>query len=226
MALLPIYIMGKRYDIPEGYTILKAFEYAGFKMIRGCGCRAGACGACATVYRSGKDYHLKVALACQTSIEAGMVLSQIPFFPPQKKQHNMNNMKDFYGELLKLYPEVAKCMGCNACTKSCPQKINVLDYIGASLRGDFMAAAQISFDCLMCGICVSRCPAEITQYNVGMYVRRVAGKFLVKKSEQLGKRTKEIEEGKYNSEIKKLKLMSTEELKNLYAKREIVKQKS
>ncbi|ATW24975.1 4Fe-4S dicluster domain-containing protein [Candidatus Formimonas warabiya] len=225
MARLPIYIMGKRYDIPEGYTILKAFEYAGFKMIRGCGCRAGACGACATVYRLDGDHHLRVALACQTSIEAGMILSQIPFYPPQKKTYDLDRLTDFYGELIKLYPEVTRCMGCNACTKSCPQKIQVLDYIGASLRGDFETAAELSFDCLMCGICVSRCPAELTQYNIAMYVRRICGKFLGKKSDQLEKRTGEINAGIYTEEINRLKKMTPEELKQLYAQRDIVQKK-
>ncbi|MDH4067880.1 MAG: hypothetical protein OEU97_02990, partial [Dehalococcoidia bacterium] len=39
--LIPIYIMGKRYEVPEGLTIMKAMEYAGYILIRGCGCRGG-----------------------------------------------------------------------------------------------------------------------------------------------------------------------------------------
>jgi hypothetical protein len=30
---IPIYIMGKKYDVPETLTIMKAMEYAGFKFI-------------------------------------------------------------------------------------------------------------------------------------------------------------------------------------------------
>jgi len=37
--LIPIYLMGKRYEVPETLTIMKAIEYAGYKYIRGCGCR-------------------------------------------------------------------------------------------------------------------------------------------------------------------------------------------
>ena len=44
--MIPIYIMGKRYDVPESLTVMKAIEYAGFKLVRGCGCRGGFCGAC------------------------------------------------------------------------------------------------------------------------------------------------------------------------------------
>ena len=47
--LIPVYVMGKQYMVPETLTIMKAMEYAGFKFIRGCGCRGGICGACPTV---------------------------------------------------------------------------------------------------------------------------------------------------------------------------------
>ena len=46
--MVDIYIMGRHYQVPEGLTILTALEYCGYRMIRGCGCRAGFCGACAT----------------------------------------------------------------------------------------------------------------------------------------------------------------------------------
>jgi hypothetical protein len=51
---VPIFIMGKRYEVPASLTIQKAFEYAGYQLIRGCGCRGGICGACGTVYRLSK----------------------------------------------------------------------------------------------------------------------------------------------------------------------------
>lgn len=46
-----IYVMGKAYDVPSNLTVMKAMEFIGYKLIRGCGCRAGFCGACATLYR-------------------------------------------------------------------------------------------------------------------------------------------------------------------------------
>ncbi len=42
--LVPIFIMGKRYLVPDSLTIQKAMEYAGYQLIRGCGCRGGATG--------------------------------------------------------------------------------------------------------------------------------------------------------------------------------------
>jgi len=46
--MVDIYILGKRYQVPEGLTIMKALEYAGYQLIRSVGCRGGFCGACAT----------------------------------------------------------------------------------------------------------------------------------------------------------------------------------
>ena len=51
IQLIPIYIMGKKYEVPKGLTIQKALEYSGYKLTRGCGCRGGVCGACVTVCR-------------------------------------------------------------------------------------------------------------------------------------------------------------------------------
>ena len=57
--MIPIYIMGKQYEVPDSLTIMKAIEYAGYKYIRGCGCRGGVCGACATVYRKPGEYKIR-----------------------------------------------------------------------------------------------------------------------------------------------------------------------
>ena len=34
---IPIFVMGKKYDVPETLTIMKAMEFAGFKFLRGAG---------------------------------------------------------------------------------------------------------------------------------------------------------------------------------------------
>jgi len=44
-----------------------------------------------------------------------------------------------------------------------------MEYVAALLRGDLAEAAELSFDCVMCGLCTVRCPAEITQYQAAMY---------------------------------------------------------
>ena len=224
-ALVPINIMGKRYEVPEGLTILKAFEYAGYRLVRGCGCRAGLCGACATVYRVEGDYHLKFALACQTPVQPGMVLTQIPFFPRKHTAYAVGDLADAAERVFDFFPEISRCIGCNSCTQACPQGLPVMEYISAILRGDLPEAAEMSFDCIMCGLCASRCPADIVQYTVAAYVRRAVARHLTEKSPQLARRVAEIHDQKYADQVSNLMRLGEEELKKLYAERDVVKEK-
>jgi len=219
--MVRIYIMGKEYLVPAGLTIMKAIEYAGYRYIRGAGCRAGFCGACATVYRKLGDYKLYANLACQTTVEDGMYLVQLPFVPANKATYDLEKIKPDENVILQYYPEVARCVSCNTCTKACPQGLEVMDYIQAALRGDIKKTAELSFDCIQCGLCAIRCPAEIAHYHVGQLARRIYGKYMMPKAKHLEERIKEIEAGKFDDEIKKLMKMSVKELKELYNKREI-----
>ena len=78
--MVNIYFAGKLYTVPAGMTIMNALEYAGYKHVRGCGCRAGFCGACATIYRIKGEPELKFCLACQTRVQEGMYIASLPFF--------------------------------------------------------------------------------------------------------------------------------------------------
>ena len=219
--MVDIFIMGQRYEVPEGLTILKAFEWSGFHLTRGVGCRGGFCGACGTVYRLPNDHKLYYALACQTVIKPGMTLGQIPFFPAQRATYRIDSLKPSGETLLELYPEVMKCFGCNTCTKACPQEIDVLNYMSAVIRGDVTAAAEISFDCIACGLCVARCPAELVPPNVSLLARRIYGKYIAPHAEHLQRRLNEIEGGSFRPELNVLKTAPVDELKRQYAARQI-----
>ena len=164
--MIPVYIMGKEYKVPAGLTIMQALEYAGYRLIRGVGCRGGFCGACATVYQIKGDSQLKFDLACQTEIQPGMYLTQIPFFPTQKARYDIGKVKPEVEEILKYYPEIVKCFGCNTCTKACPQDLDVMRYMSDVMRGDIAGAADRSFDCVMCGLCAPDVPRD---YNLTMW---------------------------------------------------------
>ncbi len=218
-----IFIMGKEYKVPASLTILQAIEASGFLFVRGCGCRGGFCGACSTVYRTKDSYKLKVALACQTKIEDGMYLAQIPFYPGNKATHNIAKTKPTTETLCMLYPEIMRCISCGSCTKVCPQDIKVMDYINAAIRGDYKKIAELSFDCIMCGLCATRCPAEIVQYYVALAARRIYGAHIMKKAPHLDKRLEEVKAQQFLNEIETLMKSTTDQLKERYTKRELEK---
>ena len=219
--MIEIFIYGQRYEIPEGLTILKAYEWAGFQLKRGVGCRGGFCGACGTVYRIIGDYRLRYALACQTVAESGMVLGSIPFFPAQRAQYQIETLSPDGGTILELYPEIARCFGCNTCTKACPQELDVLSYMASALRGDLPALADASFDCILCGLCVARCPAELVPPNVGLLGRRLYGKYLAPPAAHLHNRVRDIQAGAFQAEVNELKALPLDELKTRYNTRQI-----
>lgn len=216
VTMIPIYVMGKRFEVPEDLTILKALEYSGFRITRGCGCRGGVCGACATVYRKKGDYHIKTGLACQTVIEPEINLVQLPFISNRKALYAVAKVDTESLDLVKTYPELMRCMGCNTCTKSCPVNISVMDYISAAVRGDLEAVVELSIECVMCGLCAARCPAEISPYNIALFVRRLYGTHLLPKSPQLEQRLKEIDGGKYKAEITQLKATDVKKLQETF----------
>ena len=101
---IPIYIMGKKYEVPETLTIMKAMEHSGYQYIRGCGCRGGVCGACATVYRKAGDYKIYTGLACQTVVEPEMYLTQIPFYPANRAVFDYASAEPTAETVFQLYP--------------------------------------------------------------------------------------------------------------------------
>ena len=221
VQMVDIYIMGRHYQVPEGLTILTALEYCGYRMIRGCGCRAGFCGACATVYNFKNDPQLRYGLACQKTVEPDMHLVQIPFFPAAEALYNLEEIEATGEQVLALYPDLIKCFGCNNCTKSCPQDLEVMWFMSDALRGDLREVTVKSFDCVMCSLCAARCPQGLVPYNIALLCRRLHGRYLAPTSKHLEDRVAEIAAGKFDAELEEIKGMSEDELHRRYAEREI-----
>lgn len=220
-TMVNVFLFGKKYEVPESLTIMEAMEYAGYQLVRGCGCRNGFCGACATIYRIAGDRELKACLACSTKVENNMYVATLPFFPLVKEVYDIEKVKPTQQIMMQLYPEIYSCVGCNACTKACTQGLNVMQYIAYAQRGEYEKCAEESFDCVMCGVCSSRCPAGISHPQVAMLARRLNGKYLAPHCEHLDARVVEIREGKFEALLENLMGKPLEEMKELYNHREI-----
>ena len=84
----------------------------------------------------------------------------------KKTIYNLEELTPSGEQVLNLYPELVKCQGCNTCTMSCPQDLNVMQYISYALYGKIAEVADKSFDCVMCSLCSDRCPAGLAPYHI------------------------------------------------------------
>ncbi len=223
MDMVNIFLFGKKYEVPSNLTIMKAMEYSGYQLVRGCGCRNGFCGACTTIYRVKGSTELKVCLACSTQVEEGMYIATLPYFPIVKQIYDIEKVKPTEQIMMQLYPEIYACIGCNSCTKKCTQELNVMQYIAYAQRGEYEKCAEESFDCVMCGCCSSGCPAGISHPQVAMLARRLNGKYIAPNCEHLDIRVEEIARGDFKATVEALMQKPLSELKELYNTREIEK---
>ncbi len=212
--LVNVEIMGKRYPVPQGITLVQAMWHTGHEITRGIGCLGGVCGACSTLYRTEGSHELKTGLACQLIVEQGLSFSLMQSFPVRKPIYKIEDIVDPKQELFRYFPEAALCRNCNACTEACPQGIDVRTGIWKAAFGDFKGASDLFLPCVMCNLCVPVCIAEISSNQVGLYARRVQGVFFNQKPTDLLNRIDEIEKGKFDSEWDRLLSMSAAALAN------------
>ena len=149
-----------------------------------------------------------------------MYLTQIPFYPANRAVYDIEEVEPTAESIHALYPELFRCVACNSCTKACPMDVEVLDYISALKQGDIEKAAKLSFDCIQCGLCASRCMGELPQYHMAQLARRIYGKYIQPRADHLKKRVVEIESGKYDGILNELTGMDKRELEKRYKERE------
>ena len=94
---------------------------------------------------------------------------------------------------MQLYPEIYSCVGCNACTKSCTQGLNVMQYIAYAQRGEYEKCAEESFRLRD----VRRMFFALPRRNLPSRRSRCwradsTGKYLAPKREHLDERVEEI----------------------------------
>ena len=217
-----VYLFGKRYAVPENLTIMTAMA---IKPIQLTGAVIGSTVSSFSGERIlSRASWLKrplLALACQTQVQDEMYIATMPFFPLVKPVYDINKVTPEQSLMMQLFPEVYACVGCAACTKACPQGLNVMQYIAYAQRGDFKKCADLSFDCVMCGICSSRCPAGISHPQVAMMARRLNGKYLTPDAQHLLRRVAEIAKGEHIESMKEIMGKSDAEIRDMYNKRDI-----
>ena len=211
-----IHILGKKYEVPAGLTIMKSIEYAGYRLTHGCGCRGGVCGACATIYRMENDTKWHICLACQTNAADGMHLVQLPYVPSYRASSDVTKEECTPETVARFYPTLKRCMGCNTCTNTCPISLPVLDYVSAIIQGDFETARELSIECISCGMCAARCPGELAPMNMALMVRRLMGRAAHKNTPEFQQRLTDIRNDKFKAEITKYKGMTKEDLQVVY----------
>ena len=153
-------------------------------------------------------------------VEPKMYLTQIPFYPANRQNFDWEEIKADGGAVGQLYPELYRCVACNACTKICPMDVEVMDYIAMIKRGDIEEAKRISFDCIQCGLCASRCMGELPQYHIAQLVRRLYGGKMAPDTPHLEQMVEQIAAGYYQDKLEELKQMSEDDLKKLYSDRQ------
>jgi hypothetical protein len=75
--LIPITILGIRFEVPENNTFLRLLQYLRFNITYGKFCWNGDCKNCAFRYR-GPDGRERTALGCQTVVQENMAILRLP----------------------------------------------------------------------------------------------------------------------------------------------------
>jgi heterodisulfide reductase subunit C len=94
--------------------------------------------------------------------------------------------------------------------------LDVMNYMAAAIRQDFKKVVELSMECVMCGLCAVRCPAELAPFNVAMLIRRLYAIHMVPPSPQLHERLTSIRSGAYDSELESLKIEDSDSLKERF----------
>ena len=95
-----------------------------------------------------------------------------------------------------------------------------MDAISALKQGNIAETARLTFDCIQCGLCTSRCFGELAQYHMFQLARRIYGAKIAPRANHLARMVESIDEGKYDKFLEELKKASEQELKRLYQERE------
>lgn len=168
-------INGIAHSVPAGRSIILTLWEARQPLFKEASCLEGVCGACRIMVRYADSPEVKMALACQTNVEAGMqvIFSHFPEQPPH--QYQLQQHRDGDAALTQLndtFPQVNNCRHCHGCTIACPKGIDVEAGVRLASSGKLAAAGELFVDCVMCDLCLTSCPEAIDPNYVALFARR------------------------------------------------------
>jgi len=99
--------------------------------------------------------------------------------------------------------------------------VEVMDMISALKQGNITRAAELSFSCIQCGLCASRCMGELPQYHIAQLARRIYGSKIAPRAEHLIQAVEAVKDGRYQETLHNIMTMNEEELRELYQNREM-----
>jgi len=205
VTMIPIYVMGKKFDVPEDLTILKALEFSGFKDYPGCGCRGGFVARVPRLYRKKGDYRVLTGLACQTVIEPEINLVQLPFISARKALYAVRDIDTDSLDISEDLPRTDALHGVQYMHEVLPgEYLRHGLHIRRNTRRPGGSCRAVDRMCHVRTVCGSMSGRD----NPIQY-RPVYSPYLrdnLPKSPQLEQRLKDIENGVYKKEIEQLKV--------------------
>jgi ferredoxin len=96
-----------------------------------------------------------------------------------------------------------------------------MDAIAQMKRGSIAKAAELSFSCIQCGLCASRCMGELPQYHIFQLARRIYGSLIAPRARHLQEAVQTIAGGRYEECLQTLMKASDTDLRKLYQEREM-----
>ncbi|PWF24653.1 4Fe-4S dicluster domain-containing protein [Corticimicrobacter populi] len=170
-------VNGQALDAAPHATIIQAYAAAGATLTANVGCMGqGVCGSCRCLVRREGEPEVRTALACETQVEAGMLVSFIDYFSTgQDRVYDLASLGDGWSRLqetARIFPQAAHCRHCGGCDRACPKGLSVQQGVAHAVAGDFAAVDDVFDQCVMCNLCSLACPEDIRPNHLGLFVRR------------------------------------------------------
>ena len=178
-------INGKPITAPASLSVIQALWHAGYPRVKSIGCLQGVCGSCRVMVRRADSHEVTMELGCQLLVAEGMHVSFLVFPNPTHHTYELtgiSNSWEVQARFHQIFPEADHCRHCGGCDVSCPKSIEVERGVELAAKGRFSEAGDLFIECVMCDLCMTACPENISPNHVGLFARRVTAYFHIRPS--------------------------------------------